>query len=83
MNTENIVAVDYKGKHFVLTDKDMLEELDFVDEQVDVQKVIGSDRLLSSYIQDCHYYGVPTYIGGNQALKERIQALVDNPIDRQ
>ena len=77
----NIVAVDYKGKHFILTDKNCVTDFDYVDEYVDVEKTIKNN--LENHVRDCIYYGIPAYIGENKELKEKIarttNSLQTNP----
>ena len=67
------VAVDYKGKHFIITDEDMVSEFDGIDHYVDVEKVIEHNLL--SYVSDCRYYGIPSYHGKDEELKKKIAEI--------
>lgn len=69
------VAIDYKGKHFVITDEDLVNEFDSIDPYVDVERILDSETTLLSYVADCNYYGIPTYHGSDARLKERIASI--------
>lgn len=71
IDTTNIVAVDYKGKHFILHDKDRVDEMDLIDNFVDVSKAVNEH--LEEYLDNCSYYGVPEYIGSNEELWKKIK----------
>lgn len=43
----------------------------------EIDSVLASDDILKNHIEDCHYYGIPTYIGKDEKLKERIKRLED------
>ena len=73
------VAVDYKSKHFIITDEDMVSEFDGIDPYVDVEKVIEHNLL--SYVSDCRYYGIPPYHGRDEELKKKI-AEVNELLDK-
>lgn len=67
---KKIVAVDYKGKHFILCDEDCIDDMDILDENIAIQHEI--DHNLENHVSDCHYYGIPAYIGNDSRLKEKI-----------
>lgn len=68
------VAVDYKGKYFIIQDEDTLDdEYDFVLKYIDVDYIIGDG--LKDHIADCVYYGIPPYIGKDGELNRRIKKL--------
>jgi len=71
-NKKEIVAVDYKGKHFILYDKDMVDELYIIDPYIDVAKVLEN---LEDHVEQCRYYGIPAYVGKDRELKEKIEEL--------
>ena len=74
MNIKNIVAVDYKGKHFVLMDKDRVDDIfDIVDDNIDIKTVI--EKNLKAHVMDCIYYGIPAYVGSNKELENKIDEL--------
>ena len=74
MNIKNIVAVDYKGKHFVLMDKDRVDDTwDIVDDNIDIKTVI--EKNLKAHVMDCIYYGIPAYVGNDKELNARIKEL--------
>lgn len=73
-----IVAVDYKGKHFILHDEDCVTDFDYIDDNIDIQHVI--DHNLERYVNDCLYYGIPTYLGNNRVLIEKIKIIEDKII---
>lgn len=68
------IALDYKGKHFILADENQGED-EVLNEYVDCEKIINSDKLLEEYIEDCIYYGIPTYLGEDKKLKKRIKKI--------
>lgn len=67
------VAIDYKGKHFIIQDEDMIHEMDTINPYVDAEKVIAEN--LESHVADCMYYGIPAYIGKDTELKQKIQEI--------
>lgn len=69
------IAIDYKGKHFIIQDEIDEDCFDIEDPYVDVERIIGDDKLLLQHIQDCNYYGIPSYIGSDKDLKKRIAKL--------
>lgn len=69
------VAIDYKSKHFFIADSDSVEEVDSVNSYIDVEKIIADDNLLTQYVEDCRYYGIPSYSGKDKELHERIKAI--------
>lgn len=68
-----IIAVDYKGKHFVLMDENRLDVFDDVNEYINVEKLLNNDFMLIRHVEDCLYYGIPAYIGNNKELNEKIK----------
>lgn len=68
-------AIDYKGKHFILTDENFIDELDQENEFVDVEKITSDDDTLTSHIAACRYYGIPPYLGSDEDLKDRIMKI--------
>lgn len=79
-NNVKKVAVDYKSKHFVIQDEDMLGDFDGIDPYVDVDKVI--EHHLFAHVSDCRYYGIPAYHGKDEELKKKI-AEIDELLDKQ
>ena len=71
----NKVAVDYKGKHFVIQDEDTLDDFDILDEFVDVEKIVNSPTLLASHVYQCIYYGIPAYLGKDETLRANIKII--------
>ena len=69
------VAVDYKGKHFVIQDEDTLDDFDILDEFVDVEKIVNNPTLLKSHVYQCIYYGIPSYLGSDEKLKAQIEVI--------
>ena len=72
-NKKEKVAISYKGKHFIIQDKDRTSAFDYLDPYVDVEKVIKEQ--LEAHVADCRYYGIPPYIGDDKELKERIEKI--------
>lgn len=72
-NNINKVAVDYKGKHFIITDENMLEDLDIINVYVDVETIIKNSLVL--HVMDCIYYGIPAYIGKDEKLRKKIDEI--------
>lgn len=70
-----IKAVDYKGKHFILQDKNTLESMDEVVDWVDVNFIISENWVLKKHVADCNYYGIPAYIGADEELNKRIDEI--------
>lgn len=64
------VAISYKGKHFIICDKDTVDEFDIILNYIDVEKVIKEN--LESHVADCAYYGIPAYLGDDVELQARI-----------
>lgn len=70
------VAVDYKGKHFIIMDEDCIDlGWDEVIGYINMEWVIENG--LRPYVHDCIYYGIPAYIGADNELKTKIQAIYD------
>ena len=67
------VAVDYKGKHFMIFDEDAVGDFDILDPYVDAEKVIKEH--LKSHVADCIYYGIPAYVGKDEELKKKINQI--------
>ncbi len=80
-NPKKKVATDYKGKHFVIQDEDMVDEFESISEFVDVNKVIAES--LESHVADCLYYGIPAYIGDDADLIEKIAIIEKKLINEQ
>ena len=75
MNKE-IVAVDYKGKGFILMDKDRVDEDDYVIPFIDVSYILTHQSALKEHVESCVYYGIPAYIGSDRDLEDRIEKLI-------
>lgn len=67
------IAVDYKGKYFIIQDEDTLDDMDFVVPYMDVEYVLTKG--LKTHVAECIYYGIPAYIGSDKELKEKIEKL--------
>lgn len=74
----NIVAVDYKGKGFMLMDKDRVDEDDYVIPFIDVSYILTHEQALKDHVAECTYYGIPPYIGSDTELEERIEKITLN-----
>ncbi len=75
MKEETIVAIDYKGKHFMLTDENRVDEMDFIDQNINVPFIIENQGALENHVADCLYYGIPAYVGSSKALNDRVDAI--------
>ena len=74
IDIKNIVAVDYKGKHFILHDKDRVDDRwDITDPNIHIDYVVNVG--LHEHIHACNYYGIPAYIGSNEELKKKIEEI--------
>jgi hypothetical protein len=63
---------NYKGKHFVLSD-----EPDDLFGDIGTMKTEDiSEDWLSDHIDDCIYYGIPAYVGGDKELRGRVTELM-------
>ena len=69
-----IIADDYKGKWFVLQDEDI--DCDFERKEINIDWVMNEG--LKEHVENCLYYGIPSYIGKNEELKKRIEILERN-----
>lgn len=69
------VAVDYKGKHFIITDNDYVCDFEILDPYIDIAHVISCDETLTKHVEDCIYYGIPAYYGKDKELKKRINNI--------
>lgn len=74
MNSKK-VAIDYKGKHFIIQDHIDEDGFDIEDPFVDVEKIIASDAVLTEHIVACNYYGIPPYLGKDKVLLDKIDKL--------
>ncbi len=73
---EKIVATDYKGKHFVLQDDNLVDPaFEYVIDYINVDMIINNDKALKEHIADCIYYGIPAYSGNNKELNDKIARL--------
>jgi len=68
-------AIDYKGKHFILQDDLDEEGFDVEDPYVDADKIATDDKMLTSHILDCDYYGIPPYLGKDEKLHAKIKEI--------
>lgn len=74
-------AVDYKGKHFILYDDDRVDGTwDFILPYIDTDWVIKNG--LENHVAESIYYGIPSYVGKDKELLERIKKIEDD-INRQ
>lgn len=65
------VAVDYKGKHFIIHDKDKVDDdFDYVIPYIDLDKVN-----LEEYVHNCIYYGIPFYVGDDKEFTHKIAEI--------
>lgn len=71
------VAVDYKGKHFILMDEGETTPEDFVIKYIDIDRLL-TDECLLTHVLDCNYYGIPAYIGKDKELSDRIKKIEDS-----
>ena len=63
--------VGYKGKHFVIQDKEDYLSLTY---GTITDKELTEDYL-KAHVSNCIYYGIPAYIGSNNILNKRIDNL--------
>lgn len=71
-----IIAIDYKGKYFTLQDNDIpLDFMDYPLPYIDVEHIISNDQNLKEHVEECQYYGIPSYHGSNEDLKNRINKI--------
>jgi hypothetical protein len=68
---KKIIADDYKGKWFVLQDEDV--ECEYERKEINVEYVMNEG--LKEHIENCRYYGIPSYHGDNKELKEKIAKI--------
>lgn len=61
--------IDYKGKHFILSDT--VDDDDFDVGKMDDEDI--SDEWLMDHVGVCVYFGIPAYIGKNKILRERVE----------
>lgn len=71
------VAVDYKGKHFILMDENIIENDSVLSTYIDGSAVVESRALLAAHVADCLFYGIPPYIGEDNKLRALIDELQD------
>lgn len=71
---KKIIAEDYKGKWFILQDEDI--ESDYERKEINVEWVMNEG--LREHVENCLYYGIPTYIGDNKELKEKIAKIQED-----
>lgn len=69
--------IDYKGKWFILQDKDRFDEdgygMDYSIGEIDIDDI--SDEFLEDHVENCMYYGIPAYLGNNEELLDRIKII--------
>lgn len=71
-----IKAIDYKGKHFILQDEDSIDkDHDYVLQYIDTLYIINNPEELKNHVLQCNYYGIPSYLGSNKELNEKIENL--------
>lgn len=61
--------IDYKGKHFILSDTVDHDDFDIgwiTDEDI-------TDSWLMDHVGVSVYYGIPAYVGKNKILRERVE----------
>lgn len=68
-----IVAMDYKGKWFVLQDADIPDDFADVRPEINLDWVMGEG--LKEHVENCLYYGIPAYLGKDKELNHRISAI--------
>lgn len=70
-----INKIDYKGKWFVLQDRDIEDKygMDYVIGEVESEDL--DYEYLEEHVENCMYYGIPAYVGEDEKLKERIDYL--------
>lgn len=71
----NITAIDYKGKWFILQDVGMEDDFDYVRPDVDVSWASGEG--LAQHVANCVYYGIPAYCGSDEELHRKIKEIQD------
>jgi len=62
-------TIDYKGKYFIIQDKDIDDEygMDFVNGEITKKAAIS---IAEGHKENCRYYGIPPYIGKDKDLKK-------------
>jgi len=70
---DNIIASDYKGKWFILMDKDKMDEFDNERKEINVDYVTKDG--LTEHVGNCLHYGIPAYVGNNKELNDRIEII--------
>jgi len=77
-----INKVDYKGKYFILQDKELVDDAGVREFMYGEDIVIGemkeeeiTDEFLKYHVNACNYYGIPAYLGSNKELKDRITKI--------
>lgn len=70
-----IIAVDYKGKWFVLTDADRRDDMDFERPEINIEYVTTYG--LRGHVENCRFYGIPAYVGNNKFLSDQIEKLTE------
>lgn len=62
--------IDYKGKYFVLQDKESFnEDWDFIIGVMSKEEASKKD-FIKDHKANCEYYGIPAYIGKDKDLKK-------------
>jgi len=61
--------VDYKGKYFILQDKDYLDDMDLIIGTMSKEGAMEPE-FVEYHKETCLYYGIPAYLGKDQELKK-------------
>jgi hypothetical protein len=69
-----LFKLDYKGKHFILSDTSDDEMVECVGE-INYEDV--TQDFLYKHVPICMYYGIPAYIGKDEELNGRIDFIVE------
>jgi hypothetical protein len=63
--------IDYKGKHYIIQDKDYIDEYGMDWEVGTITKKEASDpKFIKAHKNLCTYYGIPCYIGKDKELNK-------------
>ena len=63
--------IDYKGKYFIIQDKDFPDEwgMDFVIGEISKKDALNK-QFIKLHTEECMYYGIPCYLGSDKDLRK-------------
>jgi len=61
--------IDYKGKYFIIEDKNMYDAMDFIVGTIEKSETLKEDFIIN-HKENCRYYGIPPYIGKDKDLNK-------------